>query len=107
MVVKLVKPLPVKPARGYLLCEELAEPVSKAGLVLPDNVNTDSYRPKKLRVLAVGGDKIVNGMTIPCQSKVGDVVIPGGPGFKWDFDGESLWLLDSDLVICKVVYDAE
>jgi co-chaperonin GroES (HSP10) len=108
MVVQ-IETLPIVPARGYLVCEPLKETVTKGGIALPEmhEDSEDSYRPKKIRVLEVAAPKLHRDtgeeLPPPLEVAVGDVVIAGGPGFCWDFDGRTLWLVDADMIVCKVV----
>lgn len=68
------KKINLKPTAGYLLILPLeAETKTASGIYLPDNV---SEKPQKGKVLASGGDEILDDGKIrkaPC--KVGDVVI--------------------------------
>jgi co-chaperonin GroES (HSP10) len=90
-----------------MVLEQIVQSTTKAGLTLPDHVVKDfqGFIPQKFRVLAVGADKWTPDYsgTIPCPVKVGDIIIPAGPGACLNFDGTELWLMDTDMVMCKVV----
>jgi co-chaperonin GroES (HSP10) len=111
MVATPVRAIPVEPNKGFLVCERIKETMTKGGLALPDSAMAaeDAYKPMKLRVLAVGPPKINDrtGEPVEYYAKVGDIVIPAGPGFKWDFDGWELWLLDDEMVVAKMVPHAQ
>ncbi len=68
------KKLNLKPTPGYLLIEPaLAEKKTESGIYLPD---TSEEKPQKGKVLAVGGDEILDsGKTRKSPAKVGDEII--------------------------------
>jgi chaperonin GroES len=65
----------LKPTPGYLLIEpEEAATKTDSGIYLPDSASSE--KPQKGKVLAVGGDEILDsGKTRKAPVKVGDVVI--------------------------------
>ncbi len=67
------KKLNLKPTPGYLLIEPaLAEKKTESGIYLPD---TSEEKPQKGKVLAVGGDEILDsGKTRKSPAKVGDEI---------------------------------
>jgi len=73
-MVNKVKKLNLKPTSGYVLIEPMeAQTKTDSGIYLPD---TSSEKPQKGKVLAVGGDEILdNGKVRKCPVKKGDVVI--------------------------------
>jgi len=63
------------PTAGYVLIEPFeAETKTSGGIYLPETANAE--KPQKGKVLAVGGDEILeNGTKKKCPAKVRDVVI--------------------------------
>jgi co-chaperonin GroES (HSP10) len=92
----------VAPQGNHILAEPIYTRTTKAGLELPEGmVKDDTYKPVRLRVLRTGPGRWSDERDdyIPMQYKAGDVVYPGGPGFKWDIDGRELWLIDAAMIV--------
>jgi co-chaperonin GroES (HSP10) len=102
--------LSIRPAAGYLVAEPMYQTTTKGGLEIPEHIARaeDSYKPVRLRVLAVGPPRQSEktGTDLRIQCKVGDIVYPGGPGFKWDIDGRELWVMDDAMVVAFEESDA-
>jgi co-chaperonin GroES (HSP10) len=105
MVLKLVKPLNLRPTQNYFIGEPQYEKETAAGLVLPDHVaKNEDNAPIKVKVLAVGPGQysMHTGVTRPCYVKPGDVVYTLGPRAQLVLGGRELWVQPDDCVACVV-----
>ncbi|OGM13941.1 hypothetical protein A2W15_02615 [Candidatus Woesebacteria bacterium RBG_16_41_13] len=70
----VAKKLNLKPTAGYVIVEPMeAQTKTTSGIYLPD---TAGEKPQKGKVLAVGGDEVLDsGKSRKCPVKAGDVVI--------------------------------
>lgn len=71
------------------------------GIILPDSVTKEKSAQGK--VLAVGEGKWVDGLLVPVNIKVGDIVIFSKYGYdEVSQDGEELYLLKEDSVLAII-----
>jgi chaperonin GroES len=85
-MVKVSSKIGILPASGYVLVEpELSQTKTSSGIYLPES--SESHEPQKGKVVAVGGDEILDWGKRVCPVKVGDGVIYkkwGGNEYKQD-----------------------
>lgn len=88
----------IKPLGDNLLVKMLeSEPVTKGGIVLPDNAKE---RPQEAEVLAVGSGKYLDGQKVALEVKVGDkVLVSKYAGTEVKVEGEKYTILrESDVL---------
>ena len=82
----------IKPLGDNLLVKMIeSEPVTKGGIVLPDNAKE---RPQEAEVLAVGSGRYVDGQKIALEVKAGDkVLVSKYAGTEVKVEGEKYTIL--------------
>lgn len=88
----------IKPLGDNLLVKMIeAEPVTKGGIVLPDNAKE---RPQEAEVLAVGSGRYIDGQKVQLEVKAGDkVLVSKYAGTEVKVEGEKYTILrESDVL---------
>lgn len=91
-----------RPEGNHLVAEPIYKKTTEGGLALPESVvKGDEYEPVRLRVLKVGPGLWNEERQAykPIPYKRGQIVYPGGPGFKWVIDQREIWLIDAGMIV--------